>query len=144
MTFVYNDGGREEAGFKGKTGDCACRAAAIAMGRPYAEVYAELQEFAKTEKSSKRKKSKSNARTGYYKDTFNKYLETHNWKWYPTMVFGEGCTTHLKAEELPSGNIIARVTRHYVAVIDGVIHDTHDASRNGTRCVYGYWATKTR
>jgi hypothetical protein len=24
-------------------------------------------------------------------------------------------------------------------VIDGVIHDTHDCSRNGTRCVYGYY-----
>jgi len=24
-------------------------------------------------------------------------------------------------------------------VIDGVLHDTHDCSRDGTRCVYGYW-----
>jgi hypothetical protein len=24
-------------------------------------------------------------------------------------------------------------------VIDGVIHDTFDPSRGGTRCVYGYW-----
>jgi hypothetical protein len=23
--------------------------------------------------------------------------------------------------------------------IDGVIHDTHDPSLRGTRCVYGYW-----
>jgi|SRR5262245_25045412 len=27
-----------------------------------------------------------------------------------------------------------------VAVIDGVIHDTHDCSRDGTRCVYGYFS----
>jgi len=26
-----------------------------------------------------------------------------------------------------------------VAVIDGVINDTYDCSREGTRCVYGYW-----
>jgi hypothetical protein len=24
-------------------------------------------------------------------------------------------------------------------VIDGVLHDTHDCTRGGTRCVYGYW-----
>jgi hypothetical protein len=30
-------------------------------------------------------------------------------------------------------------SRHLVAVIDGVIHDTHDCSRDGTRCVYGYF-----
>jgi hypothetical protein len=40
---------------------------------------------------------------------------------------------------LPNGRLIARCSRHLVAVIDGVIHDTHDSSRDGTRCVYGYW-----
>ena len=24
-------------------------------------------------------------------------------------------------------------------MIDGVIHDTYDPTRGGTRCVYGYW-----
>ncbi len=32
--------------------------------------------------------------------------------------------------------------RHYTAVIDGVINDTHDPSREGTRCVYGYWVAQ--
>lgn len=27
----------------------------------------------------------------------------------------------------------------YAAVVDGVVRDTHDPSRDGTRCVYGYW-----
>ena len=31
----YNDGGRSAAGFSGKTGDCVCRAIAIATGKPY-------------------------------------------------------------------------------------------------------------
>lgn len=35
MQFQYNDGGRAEAGFKGTTGDCVCRAIAIATERPY-------------------------------------------------------------------------------------------------------------
>lgn len=29
------------------------------------------------------------------------------------------------------------------AVIDDAIHDTYDPSRNGTRCVHGYFTTET-
>jgi len=25
-------------------------------------------------------------------------------------------------------------------VVNGVIHDTYDDQRSGTRCVYGYWS----
>ena len=42
--FVYNDGGREAAGYKGKAGDCVCRAIAIAARLPYQEVYDRLAE----------------------------------------------------------------------------------------------------
>ena len=35
---------------------------------------------------------------------------------------------HLRDQELPPGLIVA-VTKHIVAVIDGVIHDTHDCSQ---------------
>ena len=59
--------------------------------------------------------------------------------WTPTMAIGQGCTVHLRADELPKGNLIVSVSSHFVAMIDGVIHDTHDPSRQGTRCVYGYW-----
>jgi hypothetical protein len=39
MKYVYDDGGRLAAGFKGKTGDCVTRAIAIATEKPYQEVY---------------------------------------------------------------------------------------------------------
>jgi hypothetical protein len=55
------------------------------------------------------------------------------------MQIGSGCTVHLSADELPSGRLVVSVSKHLTAVIDGVIHDTHDPSRRGTRCVYGYW-----
>lgn len=45
MEFVYNDGGRSEAGFKGTTGDCVCRAIAIATQRPYKEIYDLINEY---------------------------------------------------------------------------------------------------
>jgi len=60
-------------------------------------------------------------------------------RWFPTMGIGTGCRVHLRADELPEGRIIARLSRHLCAVIDGVPHDTHDPSRDGTRCVYGYF-----
>ena len=34
-----NDGGREQAGYKGLTGDCVARSIAIASGRDYQTVY---------------------------------------------------------------------------------------------------------
>jgi hypothetical protein len=46
---------------------------------------------------------------------------------------------HLRADELPSGTLIVKVSKHLSAVIDGVIQDTHNPSRGGTRCVYGYY-----
>jgi hypothetical protein len=37
--WTYDDGGRKAAGFVGSTGDCVCRAIAIAAQRPYREIY---------------------------------------------------------------------------------------------------------
>ena len=55
------------------------------------------------------------------------------------MRIGTGCKVHLKSDELPIGRIIVRLSKHVCAVIDGVINDTYDCSREGTRCVYGYY-----
>jgi hypothetical protein len=34
---------------------------------------------------------------------------------------------------------VVALSKHYAAVVDGVVHDLYDPSRDGTRCVYGYW-----
>jgi hypothetical protein len=39
MDFVFHDGGRAAAGYKGMTGDCVTRSIAIATGKTYQEVY---------------------------------------------------------------------------------------------------------
>lgn len=135
----YNDGGRVAAGYKGNAGDCVTRAIAIATGKPYQEVYDALNNFALSERTGKRKRGKSSARNGVYKETYKKYLFWLGWQWYPTMAIGQGCKVHLKANELPQGSLIVIVSRHLVAVVNGVIQDTYDPSRDGTRCVYGYW-----
>ena len=139
MAFAYNDGGRAAAGYKGQAGDCVTRSIAVATGRPYQEVYDAINAASVGERRGKRKRGVSNARTGVYKNTTRKYMESIGWEWVPTMQIGSGCKVHLRADELPTGRLVVAVSKHLTAVIDGVIHDTHDPSRDGTRCVYGYY-----
>jgi hypothetical protein len=141
-TFIFNDGGRAEAGYKGQTGDCVCRSICIVTGKPYDEVYQALAEGNFTQRKSKHsKKGKRTAANGINtkRKWFNEYMLSLGFKWVPTMFVGVGCKMHLKKEELPTGKIICNVSKHFVAVVDGVINDIYDCSREGTRCVYGYY-----
>lgn len=132
IPFIKSDGGRAASGQFGrkKVGDCVTRAIAIAMQRDYTEVHEDLQKL-----------SGSNPDNGIrvQEKWFKQYMANFGFLWVPTMSRGSGCKVHLKPSELPSGRIVVRVSKHLVAVVDGVIHDTHDCSRAGTRCVYGYW-----
>ena len=141
MTLCLNDGGRAGAGYRGKAGDCVCRAVAIATGQPYSDVYGALNTFAELERPGTKRGSRrrSSARAGIRKETCRRYLKSLGWRWVPTMGIGTGCRVHLRADELPPGRLLIQLSRHMTAVIDGCIHDTHDPSRGGTRCVYGYW-----
>lgn len=136
MSFQYNDGGRAAAGFKGNARDCVARAIAIAAEKPYAEVYEALASLQKGRTGIRSARNGVNTKTRPFAD----YMTTLGFVWTPTMQIGSGCKVHLRSDELPGGRIIVSVTKHYCAVIDGVIHDTHDPSRGGTRCVYGYWS----
>lgn len=142
MSWTYNDGGRENAGFKGSAGDCVVRAIAIATEQDYTAVYNDMNLFIKSLRQTKKAK-KSASRTGIYKLMIKKYLTKLGWSWTPTMQIGSGCKVHLKGDELPDGRLIVSVTKHMVCVVDGKINDTYDCSRSGTRCVYGYWTKKT-
>jgi hypothetical protein len=137
--WVYDDGGRAAAGYKGTTRDCAVRAIAIATETDYQTVYDLVGRHCNDEKPSKRRRGMSHPRLGVHTVTMQKIMADLGWRWTPTMRIGSGCTVHLTADELPAGRIIASCSRHFVAVIDGVVHDTHDPTRDGTRCVYGYW-----
>lgn len=142
MLFVKDDGGRSASEFKGKANDCVCRAIAIATQLPYHDVYKMINEIARGEEKKQifpLAQKRSSARTGVFKGTYKKLLAQLGWTWVPTMHIGQGCKVHLRKEELPAGRLIVSVSRHMTAVLDHVIHDTHDPSRNGTRCVYGYF-----
>ena len=56
------------------------------------------------------------------------------------MSIGSGTKVHLRADELPSGRLLVKVSSHMTAVIDGVIHDTFDCGKGGRKHVKGYWS----
>jgi hypothetical protein len=150
MPFVYDDGGRRAAGYRGDAGDCVVRALAIASQVPYATVYTALAQGTGRELRSRGASPRSGIRVR--RQWFKTYMGTLGFTWTPTMQIGTGCRVHLAPGELPRGRLVVVVSRHYTAVIDGVIRDTHDPQRttrwiaaDGTpdrvseRCVYGYW-----
>jgi len=179
MKFIYNDGGRAKAGYKGEASDCVTRSIAIATGLPYQQVYDEMAHGNETQRKPRlsaraRARKHHNARTAAHgiivqRKWFKDFMHSIGWVWVPTMGIGTGCTVHLNSDELPKGRLIVSVSRHYTAVIDGVIHDTFNPSERGTtiypastpvgnlpklarklpgdsgwaykpeRCVYGYW-----
>jgi hypothetical protein len=137
MDFVYNDGGRAAAGYKGRAGDCVVRAIAIAAQKPYREVYDAVNALAVGERA--RRGRGSSTRSGVGRTTYELYLREIGWEWVATMQVGSGCRVHLRTEELPKGRLVVRLSRHLTAVIDGVIHDIYNPDRRGNRCVYGYF-----
>lgn len=159
LDFEFDDGGRAAAGFKGSAGDCVTRAVAIASGKPYAEVYKALAAGNATQRITKHvarsRRGVATARNGINtgRKWFKDYMDSLGFVWIPTMQIGSGCKVHLLNGEVPMDRIIiARVTKHYVAIVNGVIRDTSDPQlqtihhepgkppRMSHRCVYGYWS----
>lgn len=128
IKFIYDDGGRKKAGYKGTTGDCVVRAISIATEKDYKKVYKDLTKL-----------QGSTVRQGVYRKYYDKYLKSIGWSWKPTMLIGSGCKVHLNSKELPKGRIIVRLSKHVAAVVNGNLRDIYDCSREGTRCVYGYY-----
>lgn len=170
MKFIYDDGGRAASGRCGSARDCVVRSIAITANLPYDLVYRALSEGAGNERKSRG----ATAREGIHtqRKWFKDYMRSLGFSWTPTMGIGTGCRVHLVEGELPEGRLVVAVSRHYTAIIDGVIRDTQDPSRRGAtlfspgyagtlpagarllanglyayephRCVYGYWRLTVR
>lgn len=121
--FVLDDGGRAAAGYRGRAGDCVARSIAIATRLPYQTVYDALNDAARSEPARGRP---SSARNGMARTTIRRFMSELGWDWVPTMSIGSGTVVHLRGDELPRGRLVVSCSRHLTAVIDGVIHDTHD------------------
>lgn len=164
MEFQYNDGGREATGFKGSAGDCVTRSIAIAASMDYRTIYDLLADGNARQRGKATRSARNgvNVKRKWFKDCMSEW----GFKWTATMFIGSGCKVHLVEDELPAGRLVVSVSKHYTAVIDGVVHDTDDPQRetycarpnDGTlepgewvnpgnnmickierRCVYGYW-----
>lgn len=128
MNYVYNDGGRSKAKFKGRAGDCAARALAIALKIDYEQAY---RLVADTNADFGYAKS---ARNGVHKEVYHYLLKQLGFTWHHAPKF-EG--RKAKCSDMPKGVVIARQAKHFVAVIDGIPQDTWDSSQ---KMVYGYWS----
>ena len=141
-----HDGGRAEAGYKGSTGDCVTRAISIASGKPYQTVYDELAILSKAymEKKRKRRRGVSSPRLGVHKEVYHAYLLSQGFKWHPVMGIGTGCSMTLSGwivnAYFKKGSYILSLSKHLTAIVDGIVLDNHDPSREGTRCIYGYYS----
>jgi hypothetical protein len=126
MSYIYCDGGRSQH-FKGTASDCAARAMAIALDLDYMDCYRELAE--QNQKST----GKRSARGGIYRKDLDAILRNHGWEWRVAPQF-EG--RKARASDMPTGPVVARMARHFAAIIDGVPHDIFDSS---DKMIYGYW-----
>jgi hypothetical protein len=148
--WVYTDGGREAAGYRGRTGDCVIRAITLAVypevvadptseaaGIRYKTMYRALQERQREYMGASKALGRNSVRNGVYTVVYREMLKDAKWKWTPTKSAKP--KTYLRREDLPGGRLIVEVNRHLVAVIDGTIYDQFDSGRDGTRPVYGFW-----
>lgn len=146
LTWKYDDGGREAAGFRGKTRDCVTRAVAIALELDYRTVYAALATANREYHSAKALKAKSprmkamheraaktTAREGIADDVTDEFVARHGWT-RVTMPKGS------RLSDLPTDRVvIARLKNHLAAVQFGVIRDTFDSGYGYNRPCFGYW-----
>ncbi len=143
MPFEFDDGGRARYFKAEKAGDCVTRAIAIASGQDYLVVYKDLFERMRAYYATKRRPplTTRSPRDGVPRDVYEGYLFGLGFTWVPLMEIGSGCQVHLLPDELApySTILIARLSKHICAVMDGVVRDTYDPSRDGTRCVYGVY-----
>jgi hypothetical protein len=156
--FVRDDGGRSRSGIarggKGDdVGDCAVRAIAIATQRPYREVWNELTGAAVRHvanakrgwgKRARRRSGVSlsllHADHGNDPEVYGPYLETLGWRFKSTKDLPRGKGLHLRPDQLPGGSVIVDLPGHLCAVIDGVLRDVSDCSREGRARIRGYWS----
>lgn len=134
MKYQFNEGGRWMAGYKNTAGDCVVRAISIATEIPYKEVYNELMYL--MNQTNKAGWKKSSPREGVPNAVSDYFLKQLGFKY---MEIGKDAGVAFMDGVLPQGRLIVRLHRHLVAVIDGVLNDTYDSSKDGTNLILGYY-----
>jgi|SRR6516225_3687267 hypothetical protein len=143
MHYIYDDGGRQAAGFKGHTGDCVVRAIAIATDNRenYRAIYNILYRWQREYYAAKPRHWDPSPRNGVSPKVSARYLRMLGWEWTPLLFRNRKEKTHFSVENLPKGRLIVSIARHWVAVVDNVILDTYDSSYR-RRNIKGYWSRR--
>lgn len=141
LEFRYNDGGRYICGYKGQTGDCVTRAISIVEQAYYKDVYDCLAEWCKEYNAQFPRQRKSHPRTGIAKVLMGQYLDALGYQYVklPKIGYRYHHLNSVDLRRLLDKRVILDVNKHVVAMINGVCYDVWDCSKNGTKCVYGYY-----
>jgi hypothetical protein len=144
--YVYDDGGRAAlAHVFPRHGGCVARAIAIATGKKYYEVHNDLGALCALYWNDPALRfshlggchhQQPPSPDGGIPDHITRlYLGTLHWQWTSTNK------ARLHRCDMPMGRIIVSVSKHLVALIDHVVHDTYDHWK-GKRPVHGYYCIK--
>ena len=135
MEFKYDDGGRKAAGYKTVArGDCAPRAIAIALGLDYKKVLSDLYKLCGTSYGG------SHPSQGTPDAIITRYLKKKGWIYVPVDQ-----TLRFRRDNLPKRKrMIVAIPRHVAAVMDGVLHDTWESTKNGDALILGYWIKRSK
>ena len=133
IDYRYDDGGRADAGYRGKTGDCVVRAIAISASEDYRAVYRTMAEHMKRNGYSasgnayatRERNRKAPRRRGQLsaRGVQDGVLEAYGFR-----------KVRLPSGERPTfteahrryGDCIVGTTKHVAAITDGALRDTFD------------------
>jgi len=157
MELVITDGGRKEAGFRGRArGDCATRAIAIATGQEYKTVYKKIRKLTKEVILSTMPYIATNElKESYWQNILSPNKGTDSrvidamilgyrggvaWR---STTFTGGHPVYLNRWDVPQkGTFIIQTKNHCTCVIDGKIHDSYHPSPNGEEKIEkAFWKT---
>ena len=127
LGYINDDGGRKDAGFRGRGGDCVTRSIAIATGIPYKRGRKDLTDLTKEMTGG----LETSAANGVLAPVYHRYLTDLGWE----VVITKG--QYLNSDLGESGPVIARLPRHMVAIVDGSVRDSWD-SRKSRRTKSGF------
>ncbi len=132
MEFIQHDGGRDRAGFRGRS-DCVVRSISLVAGEPYKQIRADLASLQKKMTGGLYPSISDGVMTPIH------YIYLTGRGWELTLTKGQ------YLNEIPrEGCLIAVIPRHMMAIRDGVVWDAWDSrfskrTRSGFPRLLGYY-----
>jgi len=129
IRYTFNDGGRADAGYKGKTGDCVVRAIAIASRKPYKEVYGAMAKtmqqagYRASGNAYNQRPRAGNKPARNARDVQQDVLKQFG---YTKVRLLHGARPTYTDAYSMYGDCIVGTTKHIAALVDGALHDIFD------------------